>query len=264
MNSSTHDAPPDGVPADQVCGRRSSRRERPAHHPDPYRAADAVHRRDRDGDPPRGVRGAARGRGDRAGRDAPPPSRGMIDHARAGGRGRAGHRRRPVVGTGGRGLRRRRGRQRRRRAVEGHRERLRRHRPGRDAARPGRLPGGQAAARGGPVDADPDAHRDGRRPGPRRGPGQRGGRLPAQAVLLPGPARAPALADPPHARRPAGGAVRGWPGAGSGRPHRHPGRRPAGPDQPRGRGARVPAAAQGTRGVQDRAARALLGRQLRR
>ena len=32
---------------------------------------------------------------------------------------------------------------------------------------------------------------------------------PAQAVLLPGPARAPALADPPHARRPADGAGRG-------------------------------------------------------
>src|SRR5205814_7940866 len=87
---------------------------------------------------------------------------------------------------------------------------------------------------------------------------------PAQAVLLPGPARAPALADPPHARRPADGAGRGGPGAGSGRPHRRPGRRPAGPDQPGGRGAGVPAAAQGTRGVQDRAARALLGRQLRR
>ena len=168
------------------------------------------------------------------------------------------------MGAGGRGLRRGRGRQRRRRAVEGDRERLRRHRPGRDAARPGRLPGSHAAARGGPVDADPDAHRDGRRPGPRRGPGQRSGRLPAQAVLLPGAARAPALADPPHARRPAGGAGRGGPEAGSGQPHRHPRRRSARPDQPGGRGAGVPPAAQGTRGVQDRAARALLGRQLRR
>src|SRR5580704_14278773 len=188
----------------------------------------------------------------------------MMDHARAGGRGRAGHGRGPVVGAGGRGLCRRRGGQRRRRAVEGDRERLRRHRPGRDAARPGRLPGGQTATRGGPVDADPDAHRDGRRPGSRRGPGQRSGRLPAQAVLLPDPARSPALADPPHARRPAGGAGRGRPGAGPGRPHRHPGRRPAGPDQPRGRGAGVPAAAQGTCSVQVRVARALLGRQLRR
>ena len=52
--------------------------------------------------------------------------------------------------------------------------------------------------------------------------------------------------------------------AGSGRPHRHPRRRSARPDQPGGRGAGVPPAAQGTRGVQDRAARALLGRQLRR
>src|SRR6266702_2607027 len=60
------------------------------------------------------------------------------------------------------------------------------------------------------------------------------------------------------------GAGRGRPGAGSGGTHRHQGRRPAGPDRPGGRGAGVPAAAQGTCGVQGRAARALLGCQLRR
>src|SRR6266699_3574841 len=52
--------------------------------------------------------------------------------------------------------------------------------------------------------------------------------------------------------------------AAAGLAHRHQGRGPAGPHQPGGRGARIPAPAQGTRGVQDRVARALLGRQLRR
>jgi membrane protein DedA with SNARE-associated domain len=114
-------------------------------------------------DPPRIDPASERAAGHAAGRGVParavagPAGRGMIDHACAGGRGRAGHGRGPVVGAGGRGLCRRRGGQRRRRAVEGDRERLRRHRPGRYAARPGRLPGGHASARSGPVDADPDA-----------------------------------------------------------------------------------------------------------
>ena len=95
-----------------------------------------------------------------------------------------------------------------------------------------RLQGLRDAARREELDADPDAHRQGRRVGPGRGSGHRRGRLPDQAVLVPG------------ARGPAAG--RGRRGARE-RPDDARGRRPA---------ARPGGAAGLARGGRDRADRA--------
>ena len=85
---------------------------------------------------------------------------------------------------------------------------------------PQRLPGLRGAAELRRPDADPDADRQGRRP--RRGGGarHRRGRLPAQALLLPGPRRAGARAAAPGVARRSGAAGRRRPPAGPARPPR--------------------------------------------
>ena len=88
----------------------------------------------------------------------------------------------------------------RRRALASHRGCLRPLRAGPDASGSERLPDLRGAPRSGGLDADPGAHRQGRRA--RRGGGARhgGGRLPHEAVLVPGAHRPHPGAAPPNRR----------------------------------------------------------------